>query len=139
MCSVRKTWPARLVATVMTLALVFACTFSAYAHAAGHHHHSPRYAVEDTGTHGAGAAEEAGQPDAGHSCIGHGHIEHGGGDGDSSAAESCDVFCHAHAIAAAAAVIPRPALAAPVIQPAAALHNARPSGLERPPRPSLPA
>jgi hypothetical protein len=49
-------------------------------------------------------------------------------------------LCHcAHAILAAAPVIPHPLLAPPPMQPEVPLDSAVTSGLERPPKPSAPA
>jgi hypothetical protein len=49
-------------------------------------------------------------------------------------------LCHcAHAILVAAAIIPYPVFAAPPMPPEVALDGAVASGLERPPRPSVPA
>ena len=164
-----KTWPARLIATVATLALVVACTFGAYAHAAGHRHHSAGHASQGVAAHGAFAENapghvhsahghvahthvgdthvgrshvghtHVGHSHAGHSHAGHGQAGHDGGDADKSNADYCNALCHPHAIPAAAPLIPRPLLAAPPMQPEISLDSAVASGLERPPRTSVPA
>jgi hypothetical protein len=148
MCSDRKGWPARLVATLTTLAFVFACTFGAYVHAAEHLHHAPRQAAQGTHDHSACARKTAGHVHDAHGHIGHTHIGHhhgelgdaghGGTHTDKATADCCGLMCHlGHAILAPAAVIPHPALGAPAIQSAAALHGRPPGGLDRPPKPSV--
>src|SRR5262245_29570731 len=101
MCSERKTWPARVVAAVMTLALVLACTLAAYEHAAGHHHAAPS-AVQG------GFAHSSGSPDAdsGAECMHTGHVHEDGATGESGCCtDSCNFMCNGGcAILAAAAV-----------------------------------
>lgn len=145
-----KLWPARLLATVAALALLFTCTFGAYAHAAGHHHHAAGHGPHGTAAHGA-ATEKApghvhsahghvGHTHVGHTHVGHGQAGHDGGDADTSNTDGCCALCHcAHVILAAAPVIPHPVFAAPPIQPEVALYGAVAGGLERPPKPSLSA
>ena len=163
-----NTWPARLIATVATLALVVACTLGAYAHAAGHRHHSAGHASQGVAAHGAFAENAPGQvhsahghvahthvghthvgrSHAGHNVghshaghnVGHSHAGHDGGDADKSNADCCNALCHcAHAILAAAPVIPHLLLAAPPMQAEVSLDSAVVGGLERPPRTSVPA
>jgi hypothetical protein len=135
MLSVRKTWPARVLTAMMALALVLACTFAAYAHAAGHHHHHHAgHMAQGIDAHDSCAGEGPGHCPAGH------ELEHGDTDGAGPGGECCSILCTgALAILVAAAVIEHPLAAAPATEPEALLDGALLSGLERPPKSSDPA
>lgn len=135
-----KAWPARLLAATMALGLVVACIIGAYAHAAGHALPEAEHttaAIDATGQEiqnghlSEPAASKPGQVGAPHDSDGTGH----------SPLEGCDFICHGgQAILAAAVLVPPAVLdSAPLIQPAAALHGAEPTSLDRPPKPFRPA
>jgi hypothetical protein len=136
MCSKRKTWPARAVAAVMTLALALACTLAAYEHAAGHHH------AASSAVHG-GLAHSSDSTDADSGLEWHhaGHDHESGAAGESGcSSDSCNFMCNGGcAILAAAAVMEHPLSAAPATELATLIDSADPSGPERPPKPSIPA
>jgi hypothetical protein len=136
MCSERKTWRARVVAAAMTLALVLACTLSAYEHAAGHHHAASHAAQ-------GGLAHNSDSPDAdgGPECLHAGHVHGDGATGESGGGtDSCNFMCNGgYAILAAAAVMEHALSAAPATELRVLLDCAEPSTLERPPRASIPA
>lgn len=143
MLSVRKTWLARLLATVAALALIVACivgTYSHYSHAAGHaHHHAPQtaHAVHAEGHGPAGHAHHTGehrQLTGVHHAGEHEHAPPGTGE----ASDCSDLICHGgFAVLAAAPAIPHPLGSTLVIPPVAALHSTKPSGLDRPPKASV--
>jgi hypothetical protein len=137
MHSASKTWPPRLLATAVALALVVAYVVSAYAHAAGHQPADPGHAaaVAAAGDHAdrafaavATAPERdqaRGQADGGHDEEPAGH-----------SLDCYDTICHGgQAILAAVPVIAASVLAAPFMGPTAALHGTDPGGLDRPPKP----
>ncbi len=132
MCSARKSWPARMVAAMMTLALVLACTLAAYDHAAGHPH-SAANAAQSGLAHSFDA-----DSGPGHLHAGHGH-EDGAADESGCATGCCNIMCAGCAILVAAAVIEHPVAAAPATELAVLRDSAEPSGLERPPKASVPA
>jgi hypothetical protein len=134
-----------LIAAVATLAFVVSCTFGAYAHATGHHHNSAGHASQGAATHGGCAGMAPGHVHStsgqvGHAYVGHGQAGHDRGDPDKSKTDCCGALCHcAHAILVAASVMPYPLLASSPMQPEISLDGAVASGLERPPKPSVPA
>jgi hypothetical protein len=137
MSSVRKAWPARLVAIATTLALVLACTFAAYAHAAAHRH-SAGHQAQSAVAHGLHAEKGQGHVHSGHGA-GHGH-DLGDTETPGSSADSCSILCTGgFAILATAVAIEHPLQAAPAAEPETLLDSAEPSGLERPPKASVPA
>jgi hypothetical protein len=134
-----KTWPARMVASVMALALVLACAFGAYAHAAGHTRHlAPQAApAQSAEVDGAWAGQEAGHDNGWRDLDGHDRDGHGKA---GTGTDCCNAMCAGgHAILATSPAMPRPALGAPFVDPQAPLDSAVPRGLERPPKASLPA
>lgn len=142
MGSARKSWPARAVAAMAALALALACTFSAYAHAAGHHHPAGQAALGAVAhvAHALHAEKGSGHEHAGHSA-GHSH-EHGHADGGSGyGGDGCNIMCTGGfaILVATTVVIEHPPAAAPVAEPEAPLDSAESGGLERPPRTSVPA
>jgi len=137
MRSERKTWPARMVAAMTALALVLACTFAAYAHAAGHRH-SAGHEAQSAVAGGLHAEKEQGHVHAGHGA-GHGH-DLGDTGTPGSWADSCSILCTGgFAILAAAAAIEHPLRAVPAAEPETLADSAEPSGLDRPPKASVPA
>jgi hypothetical protein len=137
MRSASKAWPSRLLAATVVLALAAAYAIGAYAHAAGHQPPQAGHAeaLSDTDGHdGHASASVAAAPDHGDAC-GHAGCGHGE-DHPSHSLDCCDTICHGgQAILAAAPVVPAALRAAPPIGPAAALHGADASGLDRPPKP----
>jgi len=131
MRSVCKTWPGRLVAAVTTLALILASAIGAYAHAAGHAHHTPLHATHLVSGHLHAAHIEADRP--------HPQGEHERGDADNSHADCLDTICHGgQAILAEVTVMPHPEAGAPAAGPSPSLKRAQSSGPERPPKASVP-
>jgi hypothetical protein len=134
MCSERKTWPARMVAAVMTLALVLATALAAHEHAAGHHH------VAASAAHHSHAHNSDGFDDR----SGPGHVQATHEDGTTRESgcgtDPCNCMCTGGcAILAAAAVMESPLPAAPAIELAVPIDGTAPDGVERPPKASIPA
>jgi hypothetical protein len=136
MLSERKTWPARMVAAAMTLALLLASTLAAYAHAAGHHH-AARGAAHDGLAHSVHGPDDGTAPDQPQA--GHAH-EDGPTDESGCGGETCNFMCTGGcALLVAADMMERAPPAAPATELAVLLASAEPGGPERPPKASLPA
>jgi hypothetical protein len=151
---VSKAWPLRLLAAAVALALAVAHAVGAYAHAAGHQlpHAGHPVVIQSAAMAGTQPHADHGGEGAQHAPASvvlapdrdHAHGPADGGQGEDHhpghSLDSCDTICHGgQAILAAAPVVPAPLLAAPSIEPAAALHGADPGGLDRPPKPFRPA
>jgi len=138
MGSEHKTWPARMVAAVMTLALVLASTFAVCEHAAGHPH-----AASSAWHDGLALAPDAGHDATVHEHAAYGdHADHqdGATDGSGCGTGSCNCLCAGGcALLVAAAVMEHSPSAAPATGLAVLTDSAEPGGLERPPKLSLPA
>jgi hypothetical protein len=144
---IRKAWPARVAAAMTALAVILAPVFAGYAHAAGHRHsagHSSGHVAQSAAALGSHAEEGPEEVHAGHVHTGHGHAGHGHGVGDTgtsgSGADTCSVLCTGgFAILVATPLIEHPLATAPAAEPAVSIAGAEPSGLERPPKASVPA
>ena len=123
---VRARWPARSITAVMTLALVFASTVGAYAHAAGHTHHASAHAVQSEHPDRSGSiSDEATDL----------HDEHGMADPGKGHTNCCDTICHGgYAILGVGYAFSAPVNSRPATLVTARATGTRPSSLERPPR-----
>jgi len=132
MRSIHQPWPARLIAVVTTLALVFASVMGAYGHAAGHSHHSSPGVAH---TQGVDQLPPSADTRAAHADCDHSHNR---ADTGSSHADCLDIICHGgYAILGATCIVPLLARALPFIVQIASLIGTQPGSLERPPRPPV--
>jgi hypothetical protein len=137
MRSACKLWPARLVSTVATLALVLASAIGAFGHAAAHGHNAVvPHASHMHAAHVQGAAETGIVPDH----LDLGHADHRGGSDSPCHSHTycCDTFCHGgQAILAATPVLPPPAPATSFVRRPDLAGGRTPGCLDRPPRPPV--
>jgi hypothetical protein len=122
-----------LLAAAVALALTVAYVVGAYAHASGH---QVKHACAAHAETLSDDVTTAGEPVAVAYDYTYG-VQRGSDDCDQPerSRDCCDSLCPgAHAILAAAPVVPYPTLSAPTIEPVAAPHGADSVGLDRPPK-----